>query len=82
LHHLENSNNIKVNGWANSEIVHIISEQNTEIAWVLDFRKSHIQLPMFSRLHATVDSGALEPHFLGPVRSSCENETAKVTGVL
>jgi hypothetical protein len=27
--------NIKVNGWANSEIVHIIREQNPEIAWLL-----------------------------------------------
>jgi hypothetical protein len=57
-------NNIQVNGWANSEIARIISEQNTEIAWALDFRKSHIQLPMFSKLHATVDYGSLETDFL------------------
>jgi hypothetical protein len=73
LHRLENLNNINVNGWENSEIVHITRDQNTEIACVLDSRKSHIQLPMFSTLHATVDSGSLERHSLGSVRSSCEN---------
>jgi hypothetical protein len=73
LHRLEDLNNINVNGWANSEIAHIIREQNTEIAWALGSRKSHIQLPMFSKLHATVDYGSLERHFLGSVDSSCEN---------
>jgi hypothetical protein len=60
LGRLDNLNNINVNGWANSEIVHIIREQNTEIAWGLDSRKSHIQLPVFSKLHVTVDHGSLE----------------------
>jgi hypothetical protein len=62
-----------INGWANSEIVDIIREQNIEMAWVLDSRKSHIQLPMFSKLDATVNYGALERHSLGYVHSSCEN---------
>jgi hypothetical protein len=66
-------NDINVKGWANSEIAHIIREQNTEIAWALDSRKSHIQLPMFSKLHATVDYGSLERHSLGSLHSSCEN---------
>jgi hypothetical protein len=65
-------NNINVNGWANSEIVHIIKEQNTEIAWALDRRKSHMQLPVFSKLHATVDYSSLEHQSLGSVHSSCE----------
>jgi hypothetical protein len=55
LYRLENLNNISVNGWTNSEIVHILREQNTEIAWALDSRKRHIHLPMFSKLHAIVD---------------------------
>jgi hypothetical protein len=70
-------NNINVNWWANSEIVHITREQNTEIAWALDSRKSHIQLPVFSKLHATADYGSLERHFLGSVHSSCENQPQK-----
>jgi hypothetical protein len=61
---------IIVNGWANSEIVGIIGEQNTEIAWALDSRKSYIQLPMFSKPHATIDYGSLERHSLGSVLSS------------
>jgi hypothetical protein len=65
-------NNIKVNGWANSEIVHIIREQNTEIAWALDSGRSHIQPPMFSKLHATFDYSSLERHSLRSMRSSCE----------
>jgi hypothetical protein len=75
LDRLKNLNNINVNvnGWANSEIVHIIREQNTEIAWALDSRKSDIQLSMFSKLHATVDYGSLECNSLGSVHSSCEN---------
>jgi hypothetical protein len=73
LHRLENLNNINVNGWANIEIVHIIREQNTEVAWTLDSRNSHIQLPMFSKLHATVDYNPPECHSLGSVDSSCEN---------
>jgi hypothetical protein len=73
LCHLENLNNINVNAWADREIVDIIREQNTEIAWAFDSRNSHIRLPMFSKLHATVDYGSLERHSLGSVRSSCEN---------
>jgi hypothetical protein len=73
LPRLENLSNIKVNNWANSEIVHIIREQNTEIAWALDSRRSQIQLPMVSKLHATVDYGSLERHSFGSVHSSCEN---------
>jgi hypothetical protein len=73
LHHLENLNNIRVKGWANSEISHIIREQNTKIAWAPNSRKSHVQLAMFSKLHATVDYGSLKRHSLGSVRSSCEN---------
>jgi hypothetical protein len=73
LHRLEDLNNINVNGWANSETVHIIREQNKEIAWALDSRKNHIQLPMFSKLHATVDYGLLKRHSLGSVHGSCEN---------
>jgi hypothetical protein len=73
LHRLENLNNIKANGWANSEIVHIIREQNTEIAWSLDSRKGHTQLPMFSKIHATVDYGSLEHRSLESAHSSCEN---------
>jgi hypothetical protein len=69
---LENLNNINVNGWANSEIVHIIREQNTEVAWALDSRNNHIQLPMFSKLHATVDPGSLERLALGSMCSSCQ----------
>jgi hypothetical protein len=57
-------NKINVNGWTNSEIVHMIREQNTEIAWALGSRKSHIQLPMFSKLHATVEYRSLERHSL------------------
>jgi hypothetical protein len=64
---------INVNGWANSEIVHIIREQNAEIAWAPDSRKSHIQLPMFAKLHATVDYSPLERHSLGSEHSSCKN---------
>jgi hypothetical protein len=74
LHRFENLNNIKVNGWPNSEIVHIISVQNTEIVWTLDSRKNHIELPKFSRLHATIDDGLLECRSLGSVDSSCENQ--------
>jgi hypothetical protein len=48
LHHLKNLNNINVSGWAKNEIVHIIREQNAEIAWALDSRKSHIQRLIFS----------------------------------
>jgi hypothetical protein len=59
LHRLEDLNNIKVNGWAKSEIGHIIKEQNTEIAWTLDSRNGHIELRMSSKLHATVDYGSL-----------------------
>jgi transcription initiation factor TFIID subunit TAF12 len=55
LHCLENLNNINVNGWANHEIIQIIREQNAEIDWRLYSRKSHIQLPMLSKFHATVD---------------------------
>jgi hypothetical protein len=66
-------NNINLNGLANSEIVHIIREQNTEIAWALDSRKSHRQLPMVSKLHPTIDDGSLERHSLGYVHSSCED---------
>jgi hypothetical protein len=62
-----------VNGWANSEIVHIIREQKTEIAWVLDSRNGHIQLPILSDLHATVDYGSLEHHSFGSVHNYCEN---------
>jgi hypothetical protein len=47
-------------------------EQNTEIAWALDSRTSHIQLPMFSKLHAIVDYGSLERHSLGSLHCSCE----------
>jgi hypothetical protein len=63
VHRLKNLNNI--NGWANSEIVLIIREQNTKIAWALDSRKSHLQLSMFSKLHAIVDYGSLERRSLG-----------------
>jgi hypothetical protein len=73
LHRLENLNFININGWANSEVIHIIREQNTEIAWALDSRKSYIQLPMFSKPHATVNYGSLERHSLGSVLSSWEN---------
>jgi hypothetical protein len=73
LHRPENLNNIKVNGWANREIIHIIREQNTEIAWALDSRKSYKQLPTFSKLHATVDYGSLECHCLASAHSSCVN---------
>jgi hypothetical protein len=73
LHHLEKLNKINVNGRANSETVHIIREQNAETAWALDSRKNHMQLPMFSKLHATVDYGSLECRSLGSVHSSCEN---------
>jgi hypothetical protein len=73
-------NNIKINGWANSEIVHIISEPNTEIAWALDSRKSHIQLPMFSKSHATVDYGSLEHCSLGSMQFLREL-AAKIIGV-
>jgi hypothetical protein len=66
-------NNINVNRWANSEIVHIIREQNAEIAWALGSRKSQVQLSMFSKLHATVDYGSLKRHSLGFMPSSCEN---------
>jgi hypothetical protein len=65
-------NNINVNSWANSEIVRIIKEQTTEIAWAVDSRKSQIQLPMFSKLHAIVDYGSLERYSLGSVYKSCE----------
>jgi hypothetical protein len=64
---------MNVNCSANSEIVHIIREQNTEITWAFDSRKSNIQLPMFSKLSATVDYGSLDCHPLGSVHSSCEN---------
>jgi hypothetical protein len=77
LHRLENLNNINVNSWANSEIVHIIREQNTEMAWTLDSRKSHMQLPVFSEFHATVDYSSLERHSLGSVHSSCEKYPQK-----
>jgi hypothetical protein len=73
LHRLENLNNINVNGWANAEIVYIAREQNAGIPWALDSRKNQTQLPLFSKLHATVDYGLLERHFLGFVHSSCEN---------
>jgi hypothetical protein len=63
LHRLENLNN--VNGWGNREIVPIIREQHTGIAWALDSRKSHEQLVTFSKVPATVDSGSLERHSLG-----------------
>jgi hypothetical protein len=65
--------NINVSGWTNSEIVHIIKKQNTEIAWALDSRKSHMQLPMFLKLHVAVDYGSPERHSLGSMHSSCEN---------
>jgi hypothetical protein len=77
LRRLENLNNIKVNGWPNREIVDITREQNTEIAWAFDSRKSHIQPLMFSKLHATVDCGSRERHFLGSVHRSCENQPQK-----
>jgi hypothetical protein len=70
---LENLNNIKLNGWANSEIVHIIREQNTEIAGTLNSRKSYIQLSMFPKPRAIVNYGSLERHPLESVPSSCEN---------
>jgi hypothetical protein len=73
LPRLENFNNINVNGRVISEIVHIIKEQSTDIARAPDFRKSHIQLPMFSKLYATVDYASLEYCSLGSVHSSCEN---------
>jgi hypothetical protein len=73
LPHLENLNNINVNAQANSEIVHIIREQNTEIAWALDSRNNHIQPPMFSKLHTIVNYGSLQGHSLGSVHSSWEN---------
>jgi hypothetical protein len=62
-----------MNNLTNSKIIHIIMEQIAEIAWALDSRKSHIQLPMFSKLQATVDYGSLERHSLGSVHSSYEN---------
>jgi hypothetical protein len=70
-------NNINVNGRAKSEIVHIIKEQNTEIAWALDSKKSHIQLTIFSALHATLDYGSLKRHSLGFVHNSCETKPQK-----
>jgi hypothetical protein len=42
------------------------------IAWALDSRKSHIQLPIFSKLHATVDYGSLQRHSVGSVHSPWE----------
>jgi hypothetical protein len=77
LHRLENLNTINVNGWARSEIVNIIREQNTGIAWALDSRKSHIQLLTFSKIHATVDYGSLKCHSLDSVYNSCENSPQK-----
>jgi hypothetical protein len=77
LHRIENVNNINANGLVNSEIIHIIRKQNREIAWALDFRKSNIQLPMLSKLHATVDYGSLKRYSLGSVHSPCENSPQK-----
>jgi Tol biopolymer transport system component len=73
LHHPENLNNINVNGWANSKIVHIVSERNTQISWALNFRKNYTQLPVFLKLHVTVDYGSLEHPSLGSLHSSGEN---------
>jgi hypothetical protein len=57
LHRLENLNNIKVSALANREIAHIVRNQNTEMAWARDARKSQIQPAMFSELHGTVKQG-------------------------
>jgi hypothetical protein len=54
----------KINGSADSEIVHLVREQNPEIPWALDSKKSHIQLLMSSKLQATVDYGSRERHSL------------------
>jgi hypothetical protein len=70
-------NNINANGWVNSEIAHVIKEQNAEIAWVFDSRKSRAQLALFPKLHATVDYGLRERHSLGSVHSSCKNSRQK-----
>jgi hypothetical protein len=37
--------NINVNGWANGEIVHIIREQNVEIAWALTPERATCSCP-------------------------------------
>jgi hypothetical protein len=35
-------NDINNNGWANNEIIRIIREQNTDIAWILNPERLHI----------------------------------------
>jgi hypothetical protein len=73
FHRLENLNSIKINGWANSEVVDIIREQNAQIDQASSSRESHILLPVFQKLRAIINYGSLERHPLGYVHSSCEN---------
>jgi hypothetical protein len=50
-------NNIKANEWANSEIVHIMRNLNTEAAGAHEARKSQREVPRSGKWNVRVEHG-------------------------
>jgi hypothetical protein len=74
---IHNLDNIRVNWWSDSKIVHITREQNTEIGWTSDSEQGDIRLAVFPKLCTTIDYDSLKRHSLGSMHGSGEKQSQR-----